>query len=277
MTNPLTKYFRQPAIYIQLPSKGRFYANGSLKLPANSELPVLPMTAIDEITYRTPDALFNGTAVVDVIKSCLPNIIDPWKIPGIDLDAILIGIRIASYGHTMDIETSCPYCQHENAYELDLRTVLDQIKAPDYNQPLKVGGVEIFFRPLSYDSINKNNLQQFEEQRLIQAIPTMDGLTDEEKMGKLKEALGAVSKLSLAAISESIEYIKAGDDRVDSIEYISEYIANIDKDSYKKIRDRVISFREQSDIKPLTIVCQNQECKKTYETPFTLDVSNFFE
>lgn len=246
-------------------------------MPANAELPVLPMTAIDEITYRTPDALFNGTAVVDVIKSCLPNIAEPWKIPGIDLDAILIGIRIASYGHTMDIETTCPHCQNENAYELDLRAVLDGIKAPDYEQSLKVGGVEIYFRPLSYESINKNNQAQFEEQRMIQAIPTMEGLTDEEKMTRLKEALGSVSKLTLDAISESIDYIKAGDDRVDDHKYISEYIANIDKNIHKKIRDKVVQLREQSDMKPLTITCQNPECQKTYETPFTLDVSNFFE
>lgn len=55
--NPLKQFFRQPAIYLRLPSNGDFWPAGSLQMTPNSELPVYPMTAIDEITYRTPDAL----------------------------------------------------------------------------------------------------------------------------------------------------------------------------------------------------------------------------
>jgi hypothetical protein len=101
--NPLTQYFRQPAIYVKLPSNGEHYTPGALTMPANRELPVYPMTAIDEITYRTPDALFNGNAVTNVIKSCIPNIVDPWAIPAMDVDTILVAIRIASYGHIMEV------------------------------------------------------------------------------------------------------------------------------------------------------------------------------
>ena len=92
--NPLKQYFRQPAIYIKLPSQGQFYPEGALDMPPNGELPVYPMTAIDEITYRTPDALFNGNATVNVIQSCMPNIRDPWSIPAMDVDTILVSIRI---------------------------------------------------------------------------------------------------------------------------------------------------------------------------------------
>ena len=52
--NPLSQYFRQPAIYIKLPSQGSYYPPGALEMPENGEIPVFPMTAIDEITYRTP-------------------------------------------------------------------------------------------------------------------------------------------------------------------------------------------------------------------------------
>jgi hypothetical protein len=60
--NPLAKFFRQPAIYVRLPSQGRNWVTGTINYPESGELAVLPMTAIDEITYRTPDALFNGEA-----------------------------------------------------------------------------------------------------------------------------------------------------------------------------------------------------------------------
>ena len=45
--NPLTQYFRQPAIYIKLPSNGQHYPDGALKTTANGELPVYPMTGND--------------------------------------------------------------------------------------------------------------------------------------------------------------------------------------------------------------------------------------
>jgi hypothetical protein len=60
ISNPLRQYFRQPAIYLRLPTEGKHWPSEALDMPANKELPVLPMTAIDEITYRTPDGLFNG-------------------------------------------------------------------------------------------------------------------------------------------------------------------------------------------------------------------------
>ena len=97
-SNPLQKYFRQPKLYISLPSKGAFYPIGALEMPENKEVPVYAMTAKDELVFKTPDALLNGQATVEVIKSCIPAIKDPWNIPSIDLDTILVAIRMATYG-----------------------------------------------------------------------------------------------------------------------------------------------------------------------------------
>ena len=155
--NPLKQYFRQPAIYVRLPSQGEFYPEGTLDMPPNGELPVYPMTAIDEIAYRTPDALFNGSAVISVIQSCIPNIKNAWAIPSVDVDTLLISIRIASYGHEMDINTKCPNCGEEANHGLDLRSVLDRIQSPDYQQVLKSGDMEFYFRPMTYKDLNDNN------------------------------------------------------------------------------------------------------------------------
>ena len=160
--NPLKQYFRQPAIYIRLPSAGKFWADGSLDLPENRELPVLPMTAVDEITYRTPDALFNGQAVVTVIQSCLPNIQDAWRMPTIDVNSVLIAIRIASYGHELEITTTCPSCETESDYVLDLRSVLDRLECPDYAETLKQGDLEVSFTAMDYAQQNAINIEQFE-------------------------------------------------------------------------------------------------------------------
>ena len=124
-SNPLEKYFRQPKIYLKLPSGGEFYLDGTLDLPTNGEVPVYPMTAKDELTFKTPDALISGQATVEVIKSCVPNIKDPWLMPSIDLDAVLIGIRLATYGKELPYTALCSDCTNETEFIVDIENLLE--------------------------------------------------------------------------------------------------------------------------------------------------------
>jgi hypothetical protein len=271
--NPLSKFFRSPSIYLRLPSNGNFYPEGTLDMPKNNELPIYPMTAIDEITYRTPDALYNGTAVINVIQSCVPNIKDAWVIPGIDIDAILAAIRIASYGHEMEINTSCPKCEEEASYGVDLRTILDQMAAVDYEESVLVGDLTVFFKPMSYKQINDSNVIQFEEQKLINVIGDSE-MSEEDKLVKLSEAFNKMTELTINTIAQSVSYIKTPDTLVDNEEHISEFLTNCERSVYKKIREHIISIKTNTDLKPLKIECN--ECNHKYEQPFTLDMSNFF-
>ena len=72
-TNPLSKYFRQPSVYVGLPSGGN-YPPTVMERSQTGEISVQPMTARDEVIFKTPDALMNGQGVVDVIQSCFPHI-----------------------------------------------------------------------------------------------------------------------------------------------------------------------------------------------------------
>ena len=123
--NPLHKYFRQPKIYINLPSNGNWYPEGAIEKTENNEYPVFAMTAKDELAFKTPDALLNGQSVVTVVQSCVPNIKDAWNLPTIDVDALLIAIRIATYGEKLEIKTKVPEAGNDRAIDLDLRMLLD--------------------------------------------------------------------------------------------------------------------------------------------------------
>ena len=147
--NPLKQYFRQPAIYMRLPTGGKYWAEGTIDIPQNGEIPVYPMTAIDEITYRTPDALFNGQAVASVIQSCIPNVKNAWAAPTPDINSMLVAIRLASYGHELEISSTCPSCDTAEDYAIDLRQILDQLKLPDFESTLQYGDLEIAFTPVS--------------------------------------------------------------------------------------------------------------------------------
>lgn len=273
--NPLKKFFRQPAIYIKLPSAGKHWVTGSIDVPINGEFPVYPMTAMDEITYRTADALFNGAAVVKVIESCVPNIKDAWKIPSTDLDTILVGIRIASYGHEMQFDSECPYCQNENSFGLDLRTVMDGITVPDYDKTVTIGDLEIYFKPLDYHEVNRNAMVQFEDQKLLEMLPNSD-LPEEEKVRRINDAFLKLTSMTMTAIAQSIAMIRIGTDVVADAVHIEEFINNCDRSTFDHVRSHIIELKQSSELKPLKIKCQNPDCNKVYETPFTLDVSNFF-
>jgi hypothetical protein len=272
--NPLRQYFRQPAIYIRLPSQGKFYPEGVLNLPPNGEIPVYPMTAIDEITYRTPDALFNGQATVNVLQSCVPDIKDPWSMPAVDIDTLLVAIRIASYGHDMDFSTKCPQCGHECEHTIDLRSVLDRITAPDFEQGLlRTQDLEIYFRPMTYKNLNDNNSLQFENQKLLQLLPDSE-VPDLDKMAALSAALTRITEVTVKALAQSIGVIKTPQALVSEPEYIEELLKNCDRELFNRIRDRILELKIQSEMPPMQLVCP--ECKHQYEQGITLDMSSFF-
>jgi len=272
--NPLTQYFRQPAIYIRLPSQGKFYPPGTLAMPPNGEIPVLPMTSVDEITYRTPDALFNGAATVNVIKSCVPAIRDPWIMPTVDLNAVLVGIRIASYGHAMKISPTCPECKEIDDVSIDLRAVNDSITLGDYDVPLKIGDLEFYLIPINYNTANRNNQIQLEQQQKINSVTNND-TDDATKMIQLREVMNSINETTIDTVAHCVGAIKTPTAMVIENEFIQDYLRNCESTIFNQLRDYVIKQREFSDIKPLKMTCSS--CEHKYDQPFTLDLASFFD
>lgn len=271
--NPLQQFFRRPAIYMRLPSDGKFWPADALDMPHNHELPVYPMTAIDEITYRTPDALFNGQAVVDVVQSCMPNVKDAWQIPHIDMNAILVAIRIASYGTNMEVISVCPNCTHEGEFDMDLNNVLGQMSMPDYDKTVRHGDLEVSFHPISYRIQNQSSATQFEQQRTAQMI-TQSDLSDEEKILQIANVMRKITDLTVTALAQNIAAIRTPSAFVTEFEHILEFLKNCDRKTFTQIRDHAIALKQDSDLKPVKIRCR--ECDHEYEQGLVLDQSSFF-
>jgi len=274
-SNPLRQFFRQPAIYLRLPTQGQYWPEGSLEMPQNGELPIYPMTAVDEITYRTPDALFSGQAVINVIQSCVPAIKNAWHAPIADLNSILVAIRIASYGHELDIETTCPACTTAENYALDLRSALDQLTMPDFSGTVIHGDLEIYFQPMSYEQQNSVNLEQFENQRLMRSITEDTALSEEAKLQKLAEVMKTLTELTIKALTHSISAIRTPQDVVKESAHIEEFLRHSDRQIFLKIRDHAIELRNHTELKPVHLTCSN--CKHEYDQPLNLDLTSFFD
>jgi len=274
INNPLKQYFRQPAIYIKLPSQGKYYSPDALNPSITGEYPVYPMTAIDEITYRTPDAMFNGQATVNVIQSCVPDIKNAWQTPAMDMDTLLVAIRVASYGHEMEFSSQCPACQATSERSLDLRLVLDSLQAPDYSQCIKHGDMEIFLKPMTYKNLTDNSQMQYENQKLLQMLPGSE-TTESDKINAMGAALLKITEVTIKALSQSVAMVKTPTAMVSEPEFIEEMLNNCDRTLFNQIRDQIIALKNVAEMKPLHLACD--ECNHEYDQQLTMDMSSFFE
>lgn len=272
-TNPLSNYFRRPALYMRLPSNGNGYSAGALDMPENQELPIYPMTAIDEITARTPDALFNGVAVVELIRSCVPNIKDPWSMPQIDLDPVLLAIKIATNGTTMEIESVCQSCSETSKYDINLTQLLNSFDPKEYDNLYQLtNDIQIKFRTISYKEVNNASQKQFEVQRQLQVINNTEN--EEERDAKTSELIKVMNDMSLDLIMEMIEFVRTPDATVFEKEYIYEFLLNIPKQLFDKIRDYSIELKRSIEVQPLDFKCVH--CGHEYKQPLDLNISDFF-
>ena len=275
-TNPLNKYLRQPEIYVKLPSNGKYWPPGSLDMPISGELPVLPMSTRDEIMVNTPDALLNGEAVVNMIQSCIPNIRNAWAMPSVDLDTVLIAIRIASYGEKMEYTSTCPKCENSDNYEIDLRQFLDMpVDLQGYENAFDYKGITVSLRPLDYNSVNQQNLEQFEQQRLITMVndTTIDEAT---KQKRFQEIFNILTTYTIQNVVGSIEKLTTpeGITVIDPM-HLKDFVENSERIFFQTLKDKLLDIKNKFPEKTVSTVCDT--CSNEYTIPFTFDQSNFFE
>jgi hypothetical protein len=273
VSNPLAAYFRQPKIYIKLPSEGKFYPPGSLDNSQNGEYAVYAMTAKDELMMKTPDALMNGQSTVEVIKSCIPSIKDPWNMPNIDIDAVLIAIRVATYGEKMDVGVNCPSCSEHNDYSLNLVSYLDGYQGFTYNDTIDIGPLVVHIKPYNYKETTKIALKTLEQQKIF-TIVNNDDLSDSEKIDKFGESFIKLTELTVDVIAETVIQIDTPEGSVNDRLQIKEFIQNAPKDVFDAINNHVIAMKDKIELKINGVKCEH--CEHEFEMPVTMDQSSFF-
>ena len=272
--NPLAKHFRQPAIYLRLPSGGAYWPEDTIEMPATSELPVYPMTTRDEITLRTPDALLNGQGIVDVIESCCPSIKDAWQVPSCDVDAILVSIRIASYGNEMEVNSDCPHCEASSRHSIDLNSVMDRVRMPNYSSIVNVDNLKVRLKPQPYSSTNRSSQILFEETRLLQAIN--EELPEEQRTEQFNQHMDRLLELNMEGLVASTEYIETEDgQRVEDNDFLLEFYSNAPATTIKTVRNRIEEIAKEGALPKVGVVCE--ACEKTYEVNIEFNYTSFFD
>ena len=279
--NPLTKHLRQPKIYIKLPSEGQYWPARALQKTDNGEYPVYAMTAKDEITFKTPDALLNGQATVDVIHSCMPNIKDAWECPSIDLDAILVAIRMASFGEKLDMSTTVPGTEITKDFQLDLQTIFDNLINAEYVDTFQIEGFKVQIKPATYRANTQNAIKAFEEQRIFSTVND-DTLDDGLKLQRFQKSFEKLTNININAVVDNVVAIQPDgeDEAVTNPKYLREFLEGAEAKTYNQIADHIKEQKDKFTQKPLTVEATAEEreagAAPTYEVPITFDQSNFF-
>ena len=280
-TNPLGKYYRQPQIYITLPSKGKYYGADVFTPTETGEIPVLPMTAKDELSFKTPDSMMSGQSTVDVIQSCVPNFKNAWKMVNFDTDAVLLAIRIATYGETMDVNYKVPVTNEDMTHTVNLPALLEDLARVDIvDEATTKTGFKVKLAPLDYQSLSQIQTAQFEQQKIYTTV-TNSAMSEQDKSAQFVKSFKLLNNINFSMLVDSITSITTpeGNTVVDKAQ-IKDFCDNCDAKVINEIQDELAMIRSQAQIKPIKLQSTEEQIKKgaptSYEVPVTFDSSNFF-
>jgi len=270
--NPLQQYFRQPKIFVSLPSQGIYYAPGVINGDPN-RLPIFGMTGMDEILFKTPDALLTGESTAKVINSCCPAITDPWQVSLVDLDLILSAIRIATFGNELTVGHKCSKCDTAQDYALELTSFIEHYSSCQYDNRVVLDELSVVIRPLNYRQNTEFALRNFGIQQKLYQI---NNLTDVDEQQKASASIfEELTILRNDLFTAGIESIDTGKVVVTEREFIEEWVNNIDLEVVDRVKAHMEENRKRWIPPSQTVKCIN--CGHEDQVLIELDQSNFFD
>lgn len=272
--NPLIAAYKKPAVYISLPSGGKYY-DPKPKLSVDNELAIYPMTARDELIAKTPDALFNGEATVSLLESCCPDIPNPRQIPVNDLLVLMLAIRQATHGANLDVDVNCPNCKELNLMTIDSNRMLASIKPNQTDPELKLANdFKLEIKPYNLEDRTLLQIQQIKQQKMLTNL-TNSTLTDDVRNRLFGETFVELAELTVDLIANCIVSVQApGTDAVHDRTMILEWLKGISKADYEAIKDKIAALSESNMDTEVNAKCQ--ACGTEWKTTIELDVANFF-
>ena len=277
--NPLQQFFRQPALYLNLPTKGKWYTPDVVEMTDEQQVAVYPLSAINEIMLNTPDAMLNGQALENVVKDCAPGIKNAKRFMLPDLEALFVAIKSASNNGKMDYDRECPSCKHENSFELQCQSVLDLMTYIDESDlTIRFGqDLMVYVKPYDFEMRQIFMRREFEEEKLLRQLNDANANIDElVKAGKMAESVERLSRITFSLVSRSIEKIvmMKSQTTVTDRDHINEWLMSISKQQADLVIEAVDKINKIGVMKTMNVQCTS--CGHTWEDALSFDPSSFF-
>ena len=273
--NPLKQYFRQIKLYLKLPGGTAYYTPDQVQFTDGGEVGVLPMTGKDELSLKNPDALLNGEALIEVIRSCVPGVKNPRALLTNDIDALITAIRFATFNDSLETTIHCPTCGLENNFKLDLQYALDNMEYLDEEYVANLdSGVSVYVKPHAFPELLKGLHTQFEQNKLTRALAD-ETLNDDERTAMVGKAFKEMSVITYDLMLNSIIKVidEANNVNVSNKAHIKEFLHNIDNLSAEKI-SKLIEQINLIGIKR-TFIAKCEKCEHEWENDIDFNPVNF--
>lgn len=278
-SNPLKQYFRQPSLYVKLPSQGKWYTSEDVETTNDNEVAIYGLTALDEILLNTPDAMLNGTALEKVLKNCVPGFKNIKKITIPDLEAIFLAMKVATSNNNLELTRTCPSCKHENTFDVNCKNLLDYmsyIEDPDtiitFNDELAV-----HLKPYTFELRQIWIQKEINEERTLRAIDASNKDLDEfQKAQILSESVEKISKVTFELASKSIYKIEILKDHtiVSDPKFIAEWLMSINSNQADSVLKQINVLNDVGPQKTVKATCEN--CGHSWDETLNFDPVNFF-
>jgi hypothetical protein len=278
--NPLQKHFRRPALWIKLPTSGRWYQDGSVNINHEGQVRIFGLTAKDDIMLNTPDALLNGHALETVIQSCVPDVRNVKSLMQPDLDAIFLGIKAATNSGQFEIERKCEACEHVNNFAVQCNHLIDQTTfVEDSDCMVMIGSdLHIHIKPYSYEMRTILIQKQLEEQRTLTTIEQDGEITDDmERASILARSIETLTELTFKLVANSIAQIDilgTEPTAVTDQQHIAEWLMNVDKSTADAVINAVNDLNKIGPPKETPAQCEN--CSHQWTEKLSFDPALFF-
>jgi hypothetical protein len=200
--------------------------------------------------------------------------------PSIDSDAVLIAIRLATYGEKLDINTKVPNTGEERSFQVDLRMLLDQLNEFNFNPYVQIDDYMSFeLRPLTYKEFTENIIKSYEEQRIFRLVND-DSIPDDKKLAAFSNSFRKLTELTVDLVVNSVACIDTSEGKVTDKVHIRDFFNNADSSTFDKILKHLEKMKDDSRIKPFKVKSTLEDIEagapEEYEIPITFDQSNFF-
>ena len=288
MSNPLQAYMTSPNATVSLPSKGKFYKNGTLAVPPHRELNVLPMSARDDLDLNNPSLLMNGSALMNVIKRCVPDVLNPWDLPLCDVEAIMLAVKLASAEKTYSVYIQCPECEKEGIIERDIQRMIDSMDDLDDEYFHTVNGVNIYMRPPTWDEYDLMRQQKFAHQKITSTMlslaqmegagTTISSEKDAEIASKLSDSYVEIFKIRENMVITCVDKIVTpNNDIIVDKSCIAPFIQQLKSDDLRELNKILDSINFAGVSKIEEVQCSNVECNHEWsQIVDRYDPTNFF-
>jgi len=192
--NPLLQKLKLPGRVFQLPSRGALYRNGEVNC-MEGEIHVHAMSALTEINLKNPDLLFNGKALEEVCRECIPEIKKPTELFGRDVDALMFFLRVVTYGPQFEINVKHTCDEAKNhSYVVDLEKMIQEMRPLDPTTKFEVvlqNGQKVTLHPVKFEhmiklfqmntgkqELNSDDVKANIIFNLVNLVESVDGITD---------------------------------------------------------------------------------------------------